>query len=115
MSKIVTRSELQARLNANPGLVLLEALPERYYNDWHLPGARHFPHDQARALAPSVVPDKAAQIVVYCASSTCQNSHIAANVLKQIGYANVAVYAGGKQDWNEASLAVEKGAAPVAA
>jgi len=115
MSKTVTRSELQARLNANPRLVLLEALPEKYYNDWHLPRARHFPHDQARALAPSVVPDKSAEIVVYCASATCQNSHIAANVLQQIGYTNVAVYAGGKQDWSEAGLPVDKGEAEVAA
>ena len=101
MVKIISRNELQARLSANPALVLLEALPEKYYNDWHLPGARHFPHDQARTLAPSVVPDKAAEIVVYCASRTCQNSHIAANVLNQIGYGNVAVYAGGKEDWKE--------------
>jgi rhodanese-related sulfurtransferase len=101
VSKILTRSELQARIAANPELVLLEALPEKYYNDWHLPGARHFPHDQARQLAASVVPDKSAEVVVYCASKTCQNSHIAANVLQQIGYANVAVYAGGKEDWKE--------------
>jgi rhodanese-related sulfurtransferase len=101
MVKIVTRNELQSRLDANPRLVLLEALPEKYYNDWHLPGALHFPHDQARTLAPQVVPYKAAEIVVYCASKTCQNSHIAANVLQQIGYTNVAVYAGGKQDWKE--------------
>jgi len=101
MNKIVTRNELQARLAANPGLVLLEALPEKYYNDWHLPGAKHFPHDKARELAASVVPDRKSEIVVYCASRTCQNSHIAARVLKQIGYANVAVYAGGKEDWRE--------------
>jgi len=101
MVKIVTRNELQSRLTANPALVLLEALPEKYYNDWHLPNAKHFPHDQARTLAPNVVPDKAAEIVVYCASKTCQNSHIAANVLAQIGYGNVAVYAGGKEDWKE--------------
>ena len=101
MVKIVTRNELQARIGANPALVLLEALPEKYYNDWHLPKARHFPHDQARTLASTVVPDKSAEIVVYCASSTCQNSHIAAKVLEQIGYGNVAVYAGGKEDWKE--------------
>jgi len=105
MVKIVTRNELQSRLSANPALVLLEALPEKYYNEWHLPGARHFPHDQARALAPAVVPDTTAEIVVYCASKTCQNSHIAANVLRQMGYANVAVYAGGKEDWKEAVAA----------
>ncbi|MGH8766018.1 MAG: rhodanese-like domain-containing protein [Burkholderiales bacterium] len=99
--KFLTREELQSRLSANAGLALLEALPEKYFNDWHLPGARHFPHDQAHALAPTVVPDKATEVVVYCASKTCQNSHIAARVLEQIGYANVAVYAGGKEDWKE--------------
>ena len=101
ITKIVTRNELQARLDANPGLVLLEALPAKYYDEWHLPGAKHFPHDQARQLASAVAPDKSAEIVVYCASRTCQNSHIAANVLRQIGYRNVAVYAGGKEEWKE--------------
>lgn len=109
MSNVVTRNELQARLQANPSLVLLEALPEKYFSDWRLPGAKHFPHDEVRTLAPDVVPDKSAEIIVYCASSTCQNSHIAANVLRQIGYANVFVYAGGKQDWSDAGLPVEKG------
>lgn len=104
MTKTLTRAELQARLAANPGLVLLEALPEKYFNDGHLPGARHFPHDQARALAGTVVPDKDTEIVVYCASATCQNSHIAARTLAQLGYADVSVYAGGKQDWSEAGL-----------
>jgi len=105
MNKTVTRHQLQARLAANPALVLLEALPEKYYNDWHLPGARHFPHDQARALAPDVVPQKDAEIVVYCASKTCQNSHVAAGVLQQLGYANVSVYVGGKEDWAEEAAA----------
>jgi rhodanese-related sulfurtransferase len=107
MPKSLTRADLQARIAANPRLVLLEALPEKYYLDWHLPGARHFPHDRARELAPAVVPDKGAEIVVYCASRTCQNSHIAARVLETLGYANVAVYAGGKEDWREEALAVE--------
>lgn len=101
MIKTLNRNELQARLSSNPQLVLLEALPAKYYDDWHLPGAQHFPHDRARELASAVAPDKAAEIVVYCASRTCRNSHIAANVLRQLGYANVAVYAGGKEDWRE--------------
>jgi len=62
-------------------------------------------------LAAGVLPDKSAEIVVYCASRSCQNSHIAAARLAQLGYENVAVYAGGKQDWSEAGLAVERGEA----
>ncbi len=114
MTRQIDRATLQQRLaSANPPL-LAEALPEQYFRDWHLPGARHLPHDRVRALAPAVFPDRAAEIVVYCASRTCQNSHIAARLLEQMGYANVAVYAGGKQDWQEAGLPVERGVAAAA-
>ena len=103
--KLIDRNELQHTLER---VTLVEALPEKYYRDVHLPGARHLPHDQVRELAPRVLPDRSAEIVVYCASSSCQNSHIAAKVLAQMGYTNVAVYAGGKQDWQEAGLPVEQ-------
>lgn len=109
--KLIDRSTLQGKLRS---VTLVEALPEKYYRDGHLPGAKHLPHDQVRQLAPDVLPDRDAEIVVYCASGTCQNSHIAAKVLEQMGYANVAVYAGGKQDWQEAGLALEQGAAVAA-
>ena len=60
-----------------------------------------------KELAASLLPDKQAEIVAYCASSTCQNSRIAAKVLAQMGYTNVSVYSAGKQDWIEAELPVE--------
>jgi rhodanese-related sulfurtransferase len=109
MLKLIERAQLQTRLGTRPPPVLVEALPRKYFDDWHLPQARHLPHDQVRTLAPTVLPDLHAEIVVYCASDTCQNSHIAARVLEQIGYTNVAVYAGGKQDWSDAGLPVERG------
>ena len=115
MPKLIDRAQLQARLGATPPAVLIEALPRKYYDDGHLPDARHMPHDQTRALAPTVLPDQRAEIVVYCASDTCQNSHIAARVLEQMGYTDVAVYAGGKKDWSEAGLPLERGAVPQAA
>jgi rhodanese-related sulfurtransferase len=106
--KQIDRSTLQQRLGK---ATLVEALPDKYWRDWHLPGAKHLPHDQVRQLAAHVLPDRDAEIIVYCASATCQNSHLAARVLAQMGYVNVAVYAGGKQEWQEAGLAVEQGAA----
>ena len=111
MVKTIDREELSRKLaGANPPL-LAEALPEKYYRDWHLPGARHLPHDEVDRLAAGVLPDKSAEIVVYCASRSCRNSHIAAAKLAQLGYENVAVYAGDKQEWSEAGLAVERGEA----
>ena len=108
MAKQITRSELQARMRENVNLVLVEALPEKYYRDWHLPGAKHMPHDQVKQLAPTLLPDIEADVVVYCASQACQNSHVAANQLIQLGYSKIAVYSGGKKDWSEAGLAVER-------
>ncbi len=108
MSNVIDRNELQRRL-ANPvPSILVEALPEKYYRDWHLPGALHLPHTQVRELAPALLPEKSADIVVYCASATCRNSHIAAGILGQLGYGNVSVYGGGKEDWSGAGLAVER-------
>jgi rhodanese-related sulfurtransferase len=104
---LIDRNALKRLIDSRDPIVLLEALPERYFSAGHLPGARLFPHDQAAALAPQLLADKQAKIVVYCASDTCQNSHVAAAVLRKLGYADVAVYAGGKKDWEQSGLPLE--------
>jgi len=107
----ITRAELQAKLDRCEPVVLLEALPPRYFLDKHLPGAFNLPHDQVDALAPGLLPDTQAKIVVYCANAACRNSQIAATQLAKLGYAHVSVYHEGKQDWVEAGLAIETGRA----
>jgi rhodanese-related sulfurtransferase len=104
----ITRDELKTVLDSGAPFTLLEALPEKYYRHGHLPGARLFPHDQASLLAATVLPDKQAKIVVYCASATCLNSHQAAETLSALGYANVRVYVEGKADWQAAGLTLER-------
>lgn len=102
----ISRVELQSKIESHTALVLLEALPEPYFRQGHLPGARHMPHDHVRELAPTLAPDRDAEIVVYCASATCQNSHVAARTLASMGYAKVRVFAGGKAEWESAGLAL---------
>ncbi|HET7764779.1 MAG TPA: rhodanese-like domain-containing protein [Burkholderiales bacterium] len=109
MIQQIDRDTLVRKLAGAARPVLVEALPEKYFSDWHLPGARHLPHDDVARLAPTVLPDKSAEIVVYCANRSCRNSHAAAAKLAQMGYGNVSVYPGGKQEWSEAGLAVERG------
>jgi rhodanese-related sulfurtransferase len=115
MTHTISRQDLLARLLGKQPVVLVEALPESYYLKGHLPGALHLPHDRVRALAPALLPDKSAAIITYCASATCQNSHIAADTLRAMGYADVSVYAEGKQDWSETGLPLETGSAARAA
>jgi rhodanese-related sulfurtransferase len=111
MAPKITLDELRDRLEANPGLVLVEALPEMHYADAHLPGAVNIPHDAVDELAPAVLPDLDAEIVVYCANGPCANSGIASARLLALGYANVSDYHEGKQEWTDAGLPVETGVA----
>jgi len=87
--------------------VLIEALGAAYYADAHLPGALNIPADQVDRLAPDLLPDLRADIVVYC-SGTCASSAIAADRLTALGYERVRVFAGGKEEWVEHGLPVER-------
>jgi len=108
MTKPIERGELQQKLEAG-AIRLAEALPARHYLDAHLPGAVHLPHDKVAEIAAEALPDKEAEIVVYCASPSCKNSHLAAEALQKLGYSQIRVYGGGKQDWAAAGLAFESG------
>ena len=103
VSREVLRSEM---MNGRPP-VLVEALGAAYYADAHLPGAINIPADQVDRLAPDLLPDLEADIVVYC-SGTCASSQIAAERLDALGYARVRVFAGGKEEWVEHGLPVER-------
>ena len=81
MPRVITLDELRARLEGDDPVTLVEALPPMYYEAEHLPGAINVPHDEVDALAPALLPDRDAAIVVYCASGPCQNSGIAAVTL----------------------------------
>ena len=109
MLRTISRQELSALIASGQPPAILEALPARYFDDWHLPGARNMPHDEVRALASQLVPDKSTPVIVYCANAACRNSHIAAGVMGQLGYADVRVYAEGKKDWQDAGMPVEQG------
>ncbi len=106
----ISREELKAKLDRGEDVVLVEALGEGRYEEAHLPGAVNIPHDRVDELAPRLLPDKGAQIVVYCSNGPCRNSGIASERLARLGYEDVRDYHEGKQDWMEAGLPTESGA-----
>jgi rhodanese-related sulfurtransferase len=103
----ISRDELHRELTADKAPTLVEALGPAFFADAHLPGAINIPPDQVDRLANTLLPDRDAPIVVYC-SGTCQNSEIAARRLEELGYRSVRVYLGGKEDWVEHGLPVER-------
>ena len=70
MSAIIARDELKAKIDRGEDFKLVEALAEDQYEEGHLPGAINIPASRVRDLAPKMLPDKNADIVVYCGSFT---------------------------------------------
>ena len=66
----ISRDELKMKIDRGEQFLLVETLPAATYHHAHLPGAINLPPDQVMQLAPQLLPDKAAEIVVYCASPT---------------------------------------------
>lgn len=66
----ISRDELRSKIERGDKFLLVETLPAGAYHHVHLPGAINMPPDQVAKLAPSLLPDKSAEIVVYCANPT---------------------------------------------
>ena len=65
------------------------------------------PSRDVKAIADRHVADLDARIVVYC-SGRCDSSRIVARELAELGYSEVRIYEGGKEDWVEHGLPVDR-------
>jgi rhodanese-related sulfurtransferase len=69
MVRTISREELQNKITRGDKFQLVETLPEVAYEHAHLPGAINLPPDRVKDAA-TLLPDKTAEIVVYCSSPT---------------------------------------------
>jgi rhodanese-related sulfurtransferase len=107
--KTVDRDELKKKIDSGESFVLLETLAPEYFRHGHLPGAVNMPPDRLKELAPTLAPDKQAEVITYCTGPACHASSEAAHQLTELGYTNVRQYAGGKEEWTAAGFPLERG------
>jgi rhodanese-related sulfurtransferase len=62
----ISRDELYAKIQRHDPMHLFEVLPRMYWRKHHLPGAVSLPLEELKTTIPTLVPDKSAEIVVYC-------------------------------------------------
>jgi rhodanese-related sulfurtransferase len=109
----VSAEELLRRIQEGDSLVVVDALPPMAYAHSHLPGAINLPPS---SIDPDIVarriPDRLAEIVVYCANPDCEDSLATAQRLQRLGYTNVSHYAGGKNEWRDAGFPLERAGKP---
>jgi molybdopterin/thiamine biosynthesis adenylyltransferase/rhodanese-related sulfurtransferase len=94
--------EVSARRPQN----LIDVRESDEYADGYIPGAVWIPRGKLELRIEDAVPDRAADLVLYCAGGT--RSALAAKALKELGYTNVKSMAGGFGAWKKAGLAVDK-------
>lgn len=70
MVKNISRDDLREKIDRGDKFSLVETLPKIAYEHAHLPAAINMPPDQIKQLAAKLLPDKQADIVVYCAKPT---------------------------------------------
>jgi rhodanese-related sulfurtransferase len=105
----ISRDQLWQKIDAGDAFVLVDALSPMSFAHSHLPTAINLPPEWVDERGPGRIPDQNTEIVVYCASSTCDSSVIVGNRLMELGYRNVSHYVGGKSEWIAARLPVEGG------
>jgi len=65
----VSTDELKRKVDQRPkNFRLVETLDPERYREGHLPGAVNLPPDKVKEMAASVLPDKSAEIITYCAN-----------------------------------------------
>ena len=67
---VVSLAQLREKLRRGHRVILVETLAEHAFRKGHLPGAVNMPRSKVAELAPMLLPDKGADIIVYCKSRT---------------------------------------------
>jgi rhodanese-related sulfurtransferase len=111
--RAITADELLERIEHDAAFVLVDALAPMVYAHSHLPGAINVPPAavDGERLARRI-PDRATEIVVYCSNPNCEDSIATGERLEALGYANVRHYAGGKDEWRQRGLPLERAGKP---
>jgi rhodanese-related sulfurtransferase len=95
-------------------LIFVDARDAAHYQRGHIPGAYLLDYYRPEAHLPTVLPAAfvADRIIVYCNGGDCEDSQLAASLLRDSGVPRekLHLYTGGFMEWSTNGLPVEIGA-----
>ena len=96
----------EVRELAGEGIALIDVRETEEWDAGHIPGAKHVPRGYLESRIEGAVPDRSANIVLYCASGN--RSALAAHTLSELmGYEHVSSMTGGITLWKDRGYEVE--------
>jgi rhodanese-related sulfurtransferase len=107
--KECTIADVKARLDRGETFHFVDVREDGEFAVDRAAGARHIGRGVLERDVETLIPDKAAGIVLYCGGGF--RSALAADNLQKMGYTNVISMDGGMRAWREAGYPVEPGQA----
>ena len=105
--KECTSTEVKGRLDRKESFHFIDVREDEEFAKDRAQGARHIGRGVIERDIESLVPDKQAEIVLYCGGG--YRSALAAESLGRMGYTNVWSMDGGIRAWREAGYPLEQG------
>ena len=104
--KLLSLDELKARLEQRKDkpFTLVDVREKDEFRAGFIPGAVHIPRAHLEMQAEQKLPDKNAEIILYCGGGF--RSALAGDALQKMGYTNVASMDGGWRAWTAAGAPV---------
>ena len=96
MYEQITAEEAKKIMDSGEEHIILDTREQDEFDEGHIPGAILIPYTEIEERSEEMLPDKDAQILVYCRSG--RRSKIASESLSKLGYTNVKEF-GGIIDW----------------
>lgn len=106
--KTINAEDLKKKIDANEDFILVDVLGKDSFEGKHVPKSISIPVDDIEQKAPSELPDKDKEVIVYCGSTECHASVNALKKLEELGYSNVADFESGLAGWQEAGYEFEE-------
>jgi rhodanese-related sulfurtransferase len=104
--KECTIEQVKSKLDRREVFEFLDVREDNEYEKGHARGARHLGRGILERDIETLVPNKQAEIVLYCGGG--YRSALAADSLRQMGYSNVTSMIGGIKAWRDAGYPMDQ-------
>jgi sulfur-carrier protein adenylyltransferase/sulfurtransferase len=88
------------------GVALVDVRESDEFATGHLPGAKHVPRSYLESRIEAAVPDRATQVILYCASGN-RSAYAARTLGQELGYEHVRSMTGGITLWKDRGYEVQ--------
>jgi molybdopterin/thiamine biosynthesis adenylyltransferase len=103
--RFVSLDDLKKRIESGKPFTLVDVREKDEYRGGFIPGAVHVPRSNLESQSEQKLPDRNAEIILYCAGGT--RSAFAAKTLGELGYTNVTSANPGFIRWKDLKYPVE--------